>query len=113
MYRLPTYYYYAHVIKRKLRIKYLYNIFLYFCSGPSEKKPLLMLTGGNDGIVKMWKLLDNEIEFKMKFIGHGSDITCVKFPRNITTFLASTSLDKTARIWQTVYIFIEYTFITN
>lgn len=61
-----------------------------------------MLTGGNDAVVKTWKLLDDQIDFKMKFVGHGSDITCVKFPRNVTTFLASTSLDKTARIWQTV-----------
>ncbi|VVC34911.1 Hypothetical protein CINCED_3A006655 [Cinara cedri] len=68
---------------------------------PSKKRSLLMLTGGNDAVVKTWKLLDDRIDFKMKFVGHGSDITCVKFPRNITTFLASTSLDKTARIWQT------------
>lgn len=61
-----------------------------------------MLTGGNDAVVKTWKLQDDRIDFKMKFVGHGSDITCVKFPRNVTTFLASTSLDKTARIWETV-----------
>lgn len=70
---------------------------------PSTKRSLLMLTGGNDAVVKTWRLLENRIDFKMKFVGHGSDITCVKFPRNITTFLASTSLDKTARIWQTVF----------
>ncbi|XP_025206512.1 WD repeat, SAM and U-box domain-containing protein 1-like isoform X2 [Melanaphis sacchari] len=69
---------------------------------PSRKpRSILMLTGGNDAMVKTWKLLDDRIDFKMKFVGHGSDITCVKFPRHITTFLASTSLDKTARIWQT------------
>lgn len=66
-----------------------------------------MLTGGNDAVVKTWKLQDDQIDFKIKFVGHGSDITCVKFPHNVTAFLASTSLDKTARIWQTVgnYIF--------
>lgn len=61
-----------------------------------------MLTGGNDAVIKLWRLLDDRIDFKMKFTGHGSDITCVKFPRHITTFFASTSLDKTSRIWQTV-----------
>ncbi|KAL4149687.1 hypothetical protein QTP88_003568 [Uroleucon formosanum] len=69
---------------------------------PSRKpQSMLMLTGGSDAVVKTWRLLDDRIDFKMKFVGHGSDITCVKFPRHITTFLASTSLDKTARIWQT------------
>lgn len=70
---------------------------------PSKKpRSMLMVTGGNDAAVKVWRLLDGQIDFKMKFVGHGSDVTCVKFPRHITTFLASTSLDKTARIWQTV-----------
>ncbi|XP_060839716.1 WD repeat, SAM and U-box domain-containing protein 1-like isoform X4 [Rhopalosiphum padi] len=69
---------------------------------PSRKShSILMLTGGSDAVVKIWRLMNDRIDFKMKFVGHGSDITCVKFPRHITTFLASTSLDKTARIWQT------------
>lgn len=62
-----------------------------------------MATGGNDAVVKTWKLLDDRIDFKTEFVGHGGDITCVRFPRRVTTFLASTSLDKTARIWQTVW----------
>lgn len=70
---------------------------------PSRKpRSMLMVTGGSDAVVKVWRLLDGQIDFKMTFVGHGSDVTCVKFPRHITTFLASTSLDKTARIWQTV-----------
>ncbi|XP_050428558.1 WD repeat, SAM and U-box domain-containing protein 1-like isoform X2 [Adelges cooleyi] len=68
---------------------------------PSAEHCLLLLTGGNDGVLMTWRLLDSRIDFEMKFVGHGSDITCAKFTRNTTAYLASTSLDKTARIWQT------------
>ncbi|XP_050534733.1 WD repeat, SAM and U-box domain-containing protein 1-like isoform X2 [Daktulosphaira vitifoliae] len=68
---------------------------------PSIKHSLFLLTGGNDGLLKTWRMLNGQVDFKMKFIGHGSDITCAKFPQNTTTYFASTSLDKTARIWQT------------
>lgn len=39
-----------------------------------------------------------------QLVGHGGDITCVRFAPNSSAIVASTATDKTARIWDTVCI---------
>jgi WD40 repeat protein len=69
----------------------------------SEGNYSIMVTGGNDSLVKVWKLWNKgkksaQME-KMKILsGHGESIMSVKFAQNGRIFV-STSGDKTLRIW--------------
>lgn len=66
-----------------------------------------MATCGNDSLVKLWLLhIVNELTAKMdptfSLMGHGGDVTCVRFSPTSYRILASTATDKTARIWDAV-----------
>lgn len=78
--------------------------FLYFTA---EKDRYLLVSGGNDSLVKLWEIVIlDELTAKASKIrvlnGHGGDITCVRFPPNSSSIVASTATDKTARIWDLV-----------
>lgn len=67
----------------------------------------LLGTGGNDSLVKLWEIiivdeLTAAASQLFQLVGHGGDITCVRFPLNSAHIVASTATDKTARIWDTV-----------
>lgn len=73
----------------------------------------LLATGGNDSLVKLWEIsivdeLTAAATQSFQLVGHGGDITCVRFPLNSACILASTATDKTARIWDTVIEKIEF-----
>ena len=62
-----------------------------------------MLTGGNDSLIKVWKIWvrgskKSAIEHVKTLTGHGSSIMSIKCASNSKLF-ASTSGDKTLRIW--------------
>ena len=62
-----------------------------------------MVTGGNDSLVKVWKLWNKgkksaQMEKMKTLSGHGESIMSVKFAQNGRIFV-STSGDKTLRIW--------------
>ena len=62
-----------------------------------------MVTGGNDSLLKVWKLWNKskksgQIENIKTLSGHGGNIMSVKFAKNGKIFV-STSGDKTLRIW--------------
>ena len=61
------------------------------------------MTGGNDCLLKVWKLdTKNSSLLQMKVLnGHGGVIMSIRFNQS-GTFLASTSGDKTCRIWDTL-----------
>ncbi|KAK7580358.1 hypothetical protein V9T40_000987 [Parthenolecanium corni] len=66
----------------------------------------LLATGGNDSLVKLWEVivvdeLTATATQLFQLVGHGGDITCVRFPLNSAHIVASTATDKTARIWDT------------
>lgn len=65
------------------------------------------ISGGNDNLIKMWKItcrkqydeaLFCSSELVYTIVGHGSLITDVKF-NAFGNMAASTSLDKTVRLW--------------
>merc|ERR1711936_1287280 len=62
-----------------------------------------MVTGGNDSLLKVWKLWNKgknsgQMENIKTLSGHGGNIMSVKFAKNGRIFV-STSGDKTLRIW--------------
>ena len=63
----------------------------------------LIVTGGNDCLLKVWKLDTKQSNLTaMKILnGHGGVIMSVKFNQS-GKLLASTSGDKTCRIWDTI-----------
>lgn len=67
----------------------------------------ILATCGNDSLVKLWLVhvineLTAKISLNLSLVGHGGDVTCVRFPPNSSSIVASTATDKTARIWNTV-----------
>lgn len=72
-----------------------------------QKDQYLLVTGGNDSLVKIWQIsIVDELTAKASQIqvmnGHGSDITCVRFSPSSSRTVASSAIDKTARIWDVV-----------
>lgn len=66
-----------------------------------------LATGGYDTIVKVFKLkqideLKVEVYSFINLVGHGGSITEVRFSNKSSDILASTSIDRTARIWNSV-----------
>ena len=64
----------------------------------------ILATGGNDSIIKIWKVYEevNKLgifEFVQELTGHGSSIMSLSFSPKTGKYLASTSGDKTIRIW--------------
>ena len=69
----------------------------------SEGNYSIMVTGGNDSLVKVWKLWNKgkksaQMEKMKTLSGHGESIMSVRFAQNGRIFV-STSGDKTLRIW--------------
>ncbi|XP_065199529.1 WD repeat, SAM and U-box domain-containing protein 1-like [Planococcus citri] len=69
-----------------------------------QKDQYLLVTGGNDSLVKIWQItIVDELTAKASQIqvmnGHGGDITCVRFSPSSSHIVASSATDKTARIW--------------
>lgn len=82
----------------------------------SDKHSYLLATGGNDSLVKLWKITigkvnviapggigsssgDVRYEEKKCFTGHGGNVTCVRFSPIQSEILGSVATDRTARIW--------------
>lgn len=66
-----------------------------------------LATGGYDTIVKVHRLkqiddLSVEAHSFINLVGHGGSITEVRFSSKSSDVLASTSIDRTARIWNPV-----------
>lgn len=64
----------------------------------------ILASGGNDGIIKIWKAFyDDEkfghCEFVQELTGHGSTIMSISFSPKTGKYLASSSGDKTVRLW--------------
>ena len=85
----------------------------------SDKHSYLLATGGNDSLVKLWKITigkvnviapggigsssgDVRYEEKKCFTGHGGNVTCVRFSPIQSEILGSVATDRTARIWSVV-----------
>lgn len=89
-------------------------IFEYICF--VENNPLVKIytlaTSGNDHVIKLWQITyqitpkhlgelgEINIEQINELEGHESAITCVKYSAN-SVLLASTSLDKSIKLWNT------------
>lgn len=70
----------------------------------SDERYSILATGGNDSIIKIWKVFEevNKLsicEFVQELTGHGSTIMSLSFSPKSGKYLASTSGDKTIRIW--------------
>lgn len=68
----------------------------------------MLATCGNDSLVKLYRMrIVDDLTAKMSLIyslvGHGGDVTCVRFSPFTERIVASTATDKTARIWDTVH----------
>lgn len=79
-------------------------------NGPDRGKEYCALTCGNDHMVKMWQLTlwkrsasshQCAVELIRSLKGHSSTVTSVCFSDGGTLF-ASTSMDKTTRLWQVI-----------
>ena len=73
-------------------------------SDASDNNHSILATGGSDGLIKIWKIsIDAEsighCEYIQQLVGHGSTVMCVSFSPKTGKFLASTSGDKTVRLW--------------
>lgn len=73
----------------------------------TSNKVYRIATGGYDNLVKVYKLKQKD-EFSVEMysfinlVGHGGPITQVRFSNQSSDILASTSIDRTARIWNPV-----------
>nr|XP_034178551.1 WD repeat, SAM and U-box domain-containing protein 1-like [Osmia lignaria]XP_034178553.1 WD repeat, SAM and U-box domain-containing protein 1-like [Osmia lignaria] len=82
----------------------------------SDKQFYLLATGGNDSLVKLWRLTifkeneittggngsgDNDFQYREEksLAGHGGNVTCVRFSSFQNQVLGSVATDRTARIW--------------
>ena len=64
----------------------------------------ILASGGNDGLIKIWKVFDSpemfgKYEYVQELTGHGSTIMSLCFSPKSGKLMASTSGDKTARLW--------------
>ena len=69
----------------------------------SEGNYSILVTGGNDSLLKVWKLWNKgkktaQMENMKNLTGHGGNIMSVKYSKSGRIFV-STSGDKTLRIW--------------
>ncbi|XP_014240372.1 WD repeat, SAM and U-box domain-containing protein 1-like [Cimex lectularius] len=61
-----------------------------------------LVTAGQDGIVKVWNININcspAVSIVWNLTGHGGSVTCVKYSPCLAELIASTSIDKTCRLW--------------
>ena len=70
----------------------------------SDNSYTVLVTGGNDGLIKIWNVFEeiNKLgvcEFIQELTGHGSTIMSLSFSPKTGKYLASTSGDKTIRLW--------------
>lgn len=85
----------------------------------NDKQFYLLATGGNDSLVKLWRLTifkeneittggngssDNDFQYREEksLAGHGGNVTCVRFSSLQNQVLGSVATDRTARIWSVV-----------
>ncbi|KAF6738055.1 WD repeat and SOCS box-containing protein 2 [Oryzias melastigma] len=61
------------------------------------KNPLLLATGLENGVIKIWNVLTGHAVFDLR--GHEGVVRDLVFPQNGTLTLISASRDKTLRIW--------------
>ena len=72
--------------------------------GTLDESYTILVTGGNDTIIKIWKVFEEvaklgSIELVQELNGHGSTVMSVSFSPKTGKYFASTSGDKTVRIW--------------
>ncbi|XP_014275850.1 WD repeat, SAM and U-box domain-containing protein 1 isoform X2 [Halyomorpha halys] len=69
--------------------------------GETGKDKYEVVSGGMDCLVKVWnmKLAERSMMPVWSLSGHGGNITCVRYSPKLAELLASTSTDKTCRIW--------------
>jgi WD40 repeat protein len=77
------------------------------CGTGTRTRVYRLATGGNDGLVKVFKLwpvdeLVVRAEETFCLRGHGGSVTEVRFSGKSSDVLASTAIDRTARIWNMV-----------
>lgn len=94
-------------------ILFLHNIIIYIIAGNEPYTKLYQLVScGNDHNVKLWEVTVSQnkcetqpstaiIQLCRVMEKHSSALTCVRFSSN-GLYIASTGLDKTAVIWETV-----------
>lgn len=70
---------------------------------PEVKDTNLLVTGGNDGFVKMWILVKTAGSAMLKLWrslkGHGGNVTSVRFSPHTGEIVASTATDRQCRLW--------------
>lgn len=69
--------------------------------GETGKDKYEVVSGGMDCLVKVWnmKVAEKSMMPVWSLSGHGGNITCVRYSPKLAELLASTSTDKTCRIW--------------
>ncbi len=58
---------------------------------------LNIVSGGQDGTIKIWTMLDSDFSYRNNLIGHTGPINDLKFINNQN--LASCSSDNSIRVW--------------